>query len=45
MIERYRKARDLPGTRAVIEAAMDARRLGHGPLPRHAFLQHAAEAW
>lgn len=45
LIERYRNARDTPGTGAVIEAAMDARRLGHGPLLRRAFLEYTAEAY
>ncbi|WP_331772710.1 hypothetical protein OG948_55485 (plasmid) [Embleya sp. NBC_00888] len=31
--------------RAVIEAAMDVRRLGHGPVLRQAFLEDAAEAY
>ncbi|MGW9206066.1 hypothetical protein ACWGR4_03630 [Embleya sp. NPDC055664] len=33
------------GARAVIEAAMDARRLGHGPALREAFLEDAADAY
>ncbi|MFI1584501.1 tetratricopeptide repeat protein [Embleya sp. NPDC020630] len=33
------------GARAVIEAAMDARRLGHGPVLRQAFLEEAADAY
>jgi len=33
------------GARAVIEAAMDARRLGHGPVLRQAFLEDAADAY
>ncbi|MFI6587429.1 transcriptional regulator [Embleya sp. NPDC050493] len=31
--------------RAVIKAAMDARRLGHGPVLRYAFLEDAADAY
>ncbi|MFE3206162.1 tetratricopeptide repeat protein [Embleya sp. NPDC059237] len=31
--------------RAVLEAAMDARRLGHGPVLRQAFLEDAADAY
>lgn len=31
--------------RAVIEGAMDARRLGHGPILRQAFLEDAADAY
>ncbi|WP_406300827.1 hypothetical protein OG948_57515 (plasmid) [Embleya sp. NBC_00888] len=33
------------GAREVIEAAMDARRLGHGPALRQAFLEDAADAY
>jgi hypothetical protein len=40
LLDRWRTAP--PGARAVIEAAMDARRLGHGPALPRAFLQAAA---
>ncbi|WP_405856967.1 sel1 repeat family protein [Streptomyces sp. NBC_01515] len=40
LLERYRTATD--GARALIEAAMDARRLGHGPALPLALLEQAA---
>jgi transcriptional regulator with XRE-family HTH domain/DNA-directed RNA polymerase specialized sigma24 family protein len=43
LLARYRNAP--PAARAVIEAAMDARRLGHGPALPHAFLEAAAPAY
>ena len=43
LLARYRNAP--PPARAVIEAAMDARRLGHGPALPHALLETAAPAY
>ncbi|MFI6979275.1 transcriptional regulator [Embleya sp. NPDC050154] len=43
LLKRYKLAP--AGARAVIEAAMDARRLGHGPALRQAFLEDAADAY
>ncbi|MFF7249822.1 tetratricopeptide repeat protein [Embleya sp. NPDC008237] len=43
LLKRYELAP--AGARAVIEAAMDARRLGHGPVLRQAFLEDAADAY
>ncbi|MFE2946228.1 tetratricopeptide repeat protein [Embleya sp. NPDC059267] len=43
LLKRYELAP--PGGRSVIEAAMDARRLGHGPVLRQAFLEDAADAY
>ncbi|MFE3310162.1 hypothetical protein ACFXMF_14425, partial [Embleya sp. NPDC059213] len=43
LLKRYQLAP--AGARAVIEAAMDARRLGHGPVLHQAFLENAADAY
>ncbi|MFI6588361.1 transcriptional regulator [Embleya sp. NPDC050493] len=43
LLKRYELAP--AGGRSVLEAAMDARRLGHGPVLKQAFLEDAADAY